>query len=64
MPFTQWKYSGQISPKDLLMEIEVHIKTIQAGPKGLLIQADASLWKDGIRIYQVTDAALLIEEYP
>jgi PfaB family protein len=59
---TEWKYSGQIIPDNDRMEIEVHIKTIDQLENKIIIKADANLWKDGIRIYQITDAAVSLEE--
>ena len=59
---TEWKYRGQIIPDNDRMEIDVHIKTVDRSDRKITITADANLWKDGIRIYQVTDAAISLEE--
>jgi len=59
---TVWKYRGQILLSVKEMHLEVHIKTIDIRGSQLVIIADAFLWNDKMRIYQVTDIALGIEE--
>jgi 3-hydroxymyristoyl/3-hydroxydecanoyl-(acyl carrier protein) dehydratase len=57
-----WKYRGQLIPKDDRMVIEIHIKNVEHTPKRVTVVGDASLWKNDIRIYEVTDAAICLEE--
>ncbi|RLD42104.1 MAG: PfaB family protein [Bacteroidetes bacterium] len=59
---TVWKYRGQILTDVKEMHLEVHIKTIEKRDKQLAIIADAYLWNDKMRIYQLTDLALGVEE--
>lgn len=59
---TVWKYRGQILLSVKEMHLEVHIKTIETRELQLIMIADAFLWNDNMRIYQVTDIALGIEE--
>ncbi|GAB5552552.1 MAG: hypothetical protein Sapg2KO_21430 [Saprospiraceae bacterium] len=59
---TVWKYRGQILLSVKEMHLEVHIKTIEKRANQLVIIADAFLWNDKMRIYQVTDIALGIED--
>jgi len=59
---TVWKYRGQILLSVKEMHLEVHIKTIESRGTQLVMIADAFLWNDTMRIYQVTDIALGIEE--
>jgi PfaB family protein len=59
---TVWKYRGQILSSVEEMHLEIHIKTIEKRAEQLVIIADAFLWNDKMRIYQVTDIALGIEE--
>ncbi|MFT6807303.1 MAG: PfaB family protein [Saprospiraceae bacterium] len=59
---TVWKYRGQILLPVREMHLEVHIKTIEKRGAQLVIIAEAFLWNDKVRIYQVTDVALGIEE--
>ena len=57
-----WNYRGQIIKTDKLMSIEAHIKNIEKLTDRIVITADASLWKNGLRIYRVMDAAIAIVE--
>ena len=59
---TIWKYRGQILRDVREMHLEVHIKTIEQHGGQMAIIADAYLWNNKMRIYQVTDLALGIEE--
>ena len=59
---TVWKYRGQILWKKADMHLEVHIKTIEKRGDQLAIIGDAYLWNGKMRIYQVTDLGLGIEE--
>ncbi len=59
---TVWKYRGQILWKPAKMHLEVHIKTIEKRRAQLAIIGDAYLWNEGMRIYQVTDLGIGIEE--
>jgi 3-oxoacyl-(acyl-carrier-protein) synthase/3-hydroxymyristoyl/3-hydroxydecanoyl-(acyl carrier protein) dehydratase len=54
---TVWKYRGQIVPTSGRMQLELHLKHAD---ERLLI-ADASLWRDDLRIYTVADLSLTIE---
>lgn len=58
----KWKYRGQITPQNHSMTIEVHVREIIEDGRRITVKADASLWKDKIRIYEITDAALVVEE--
>jgi 3-hydroxymyristoyl/3-hydroxydecanoyl-(acyl carrier protein) dehydratase len=57
-----WKYRGQMNPDIDLMAIEVHITKIEKETDKVTLVGDASLWKDKIRIYEIRDIALCIEE--
>ena len=57
-----WKYRGQLIPTDDQMAIEIHIKKIDKASERVSVIADASLWKNEIRIYAITDAAICLEE--
>lgn len=57
-----WKYRGQIVPSNRRMSIEAHIKKVDVTANKLIITADANLWKDGLRIYEVIDAAVALVE--
>jgi 3-hydroxymyristoyl/3-hydroxydecanoyl-(acyl carrier protein) dehydratase len=60
-PFT-WKYRGQFLPSDGACTLEVHLKEIRRGPGRVRVTADASLWKPGLRIYELTEVAVEIRE--
>lgn len=62
MPPLTWRYRGQITPQHKRMELEVHITAIQQRAEGVVISGDGSLWVDGLRIYEVKNAALGILE--
>ncbi|WP_084823470.1 beta-hydroxydecanoyl-ACP dehydratase [Nocardia beijingensis] len=57
-----WRYRGQFLPTDGTVELEAHIKEIQRGPHGVTVVADGSLWKPGLRIYELTDLAVELVE--
>ena len=57
---TVWKYRGQILQEDPMMNLEAHIKSIEKKDGKVRIVADANLWKGDLRIYEVTDLALVI----
>ncbi|MEA1967654.1 MAG: beta-ketoacyl synthase N-terminal-like domain-containing protein, partial [Thermodesulfobacteriota bacterium] len=57
-----WKYRGQINPEIDKMAIEVHITEIKKSNEKVVVKGKASLWKDKIRIYEVKQIALVIEE--
>ena len=59
---TVWKYRGQILQHVKEMQLEVHIKSVDMVSGQLQIIADASLWNDEVRIYEVTDLGLGIDE--
>ncbi len=59
---TVWKYRGQILPSAGVMRLEVHISRIERRSGQIIILADASLWRDQLRIYEVRDLGLAIIE--
>ena len=61
LPFT-WTYRGQLLPTDGEFTLEAHIKSVQHRPGRVRAVADASLWKPGLRIYHLNDAAIELRE--
>ncbi|MCZ6635241.1 MAG: hypothetical protein O7G87_17720, partial [bacterium] len=59
---TVWKYRGQIVSTNREMALEVHIKQIEHQNQQCILIADASLWKETMRIYEIHDAAIRIAE--
>ena len=58
----KWKYRGQITPLNKQMSLDVHITDIQHQADKIIIIGDANLSKDGLRIYEISDIAICIEE--
>ncbi|MFE9581692.1 beta-ketoacyl synthase [Nocardia sp. NPDC006044] len=61
LPFS-WRYRGQFLPTDGTVELDAHIKEIRRGPHGVTVIVDGSLWKPGLRIYELTDLAVELVE--
>ncbi len=59
---TVWKYRGQILLPVKEVHLEVNFKGIERRGDMLVLMADAYLWNEKTRIYQVTDLALGIVE--
>ena len=55
-----WRYRGQILSDSDKSHVEANIKRIEKTPGKVVIYADASLWRDKLRIYEVKDIALAI----
>ena len=53
-----WKYRGQITPANGQMSLEVHLRSLEARAGRTLLSADASLWVDSLRIYEVNNLML------
>ncbi|NMH75833.1 beta-ketoacyl synthase [Pseudonocardia xinjiangensis] len=52
-----WRYRGQILAGDGAMTLEVHVREVQRRPGRVRVIADASLWKPGLRIYELDGIA-------
>ncbi|WP_067657863.1 beta-ketoacyl synthase [Nocardia harenae] len=57
-----WRYRGQFLPTDGTVELEAHIKEIRHGEHGVIAIVDGSLWKPGLRIYELVDLAVELGE--
>ncbi len=57
-----WKYRGQIVPTNRQMALDVHITDVIKEPGKVTIVGDANLSKDGLRIYELKDIAICLEE--
>ncbi|PKV97606.1 3-hydroxymyristoyl/3-hydroxydecanoyl-(acyl carrier protein) dehydratase [Amycolatopsis echigonensis] len=53
-----WRYRGQILADDREMTLEVHIEDVQRRPGRVRVIAEASVWKPGLRIYELTGVAV------
>lgn len=58
----KWKYRGQITPLNQTMTVDAHITSVKKETTQVIITANANLYKDSLRIYQVTDLVLAITE--
>jgi len=60
---TEWKYRGQLTPKNNQMDCEVHVKSIEfMKEKGIVeVVADGFLYVDRLRTYAVTNLRIRIE---
>ncbi len=59
---TVWKYRGQIPHAQTEMYLEIHITQIDLTEEKVIVVGDASLWKPGLRIYEIKDIAICLEE--
>lgn len=57
-----WKYRGQITPVNKKMNLDVHITDVRHEDGRIVVVGDANLSKDGLRIYEVKDIVVCIEE--
>jgi 3-hydroxymyristoyl/3-hydroxydecanoyl-(acyl carrier protein) dehydratase len=57
-----WKYRGQITPENRTMTLDLHLTDVIREPGRVVLVADASLSKDRLRIYEVKNLVLAIEE--
>jgi 3-hydroxymyristoyl/3-hydroxydecanoyl-(acyl carrier protein) dehydratase len=55
---TLWKYRGQVLNDSRHVNVEVHIKSVERTGGEINIIADASLWKDTLRIYEFTNVGV------
>ncbi len=55
---TSWRYRGQITPLNKMMELEVHLKGMEQRGSSRHLMGDASIWIDGLRIYEVKNVAV------
>ena len=58
----QWKYRGQILPTHNQMKLEVTITGVTQQNDQIIVEANASLWADTVRIYEVKQAAICVKE--
>ena len=57
-----WRYRGQILAGDGEMTLEVHIREVRRKAGRVRVIADASLWKPGLRIYELDGIAAELRE--
>ncbi len=57
-----WKYRGQIIPTTKYMQLDLHVKIIEKNDKQVILTADANLWREDLRIYEISDITVGISE--
>ena len=57
-----WKYRGQIIPQSKYMQLDLHVKNIEKIEGQLVLTADANLWREDLRIYEIFDIVVGISE--
>lgn len=61
----EWKYRGQVLPANKKVRILLHVKETGEDERGIYAAAEASLWVDGLKIYEVNRLAVrLIDGQP
>ena len=53
-----WRYRGQVLPSDGVVTFEVHLTGVERRPGRVRVGATASLWKPGLRIYELEGATV------
>ena len=49
----KWSYRGQVTPEMKEVVTVMEILSLDADEAGLLVTARGSLWRDGLRVYEV-----------
>ncbi|MBF6211178.1 hypothetical protein IU433_06470 [Nocardia puris] len=61
IPFT-WSYRGQILRHEERMDVELDVTEVRRTETGLVVVADASVFKPGMRIYEFSGLAVEVRE--
>jgi PfaB family protein len=59
-----WKYRGQVLSDSKQVAVEVHITRVERAGQDIVIRADASLWKEALRIYEFKNVGVRITSTP
>jgi 3-hydroxymyristoyl/3-hydroxydecanoyl-(acyl carrier protein) dehydratase len=59
-----WKYRGQVLSDSDQVDVEVHITGVERSGGDVIIHADASLWKNTLRIYEFKDVGVRLTDTP
>ena len=52
-----WRYRGQVTPENRLVQYELELTRVEREGDALLVTADGWLWVDGVRIYAAENLA-------
>ncbi|MBO9607942.1 MAG: hypothetical protein J7639_18420 [Paenibacillaceae bacterium] len=58
----QWKYRGQVLPTNDIVQVLLHVKEVRDDETGRCVVAEASLWVDGLKIYEAGQFGLRIRD--
>lgn len=62
---TEWKYRGQVTPKNKLISVDFEVKEINEEQGSVTVIGEARLWVDGLKIYHALQIGMrIIEEIP
>jgi len=59
-----WKYRGQLTPEDGRLRLDAHVNQLTDSADGLALLADASVWKDAGRIYEIKNLGVMLSQAP
>ncbi len=55
-----WKYRGQVVPRNKLIQVDLEITSVRREDGAVVAVAEASLWVDGLRIYEAKNLGMRI----
>ena len=55
-----WKFRGQVKPESRHIVTDMEIVSVEAGPEGVTVIANGSLWVDGIRCYEAKGISMRV----
>lgn len=58
----RWAYRGQVLRGHRRVRGEVHIREVRAAGGTVLVRADGSVWRDGLRIYRADNIAVALPD--
>jgi carbon monoxide dehydrogenase subunit G len=57
-----WRYRGQVTTVNKQMSVDLHITKIEKTESRITITADGNLFKDALRIFEVSGLIFCVEE--
>jgi 3-hydroxymyristoyl/3-hydroxydecanoyl-(acyl carrier protein) dehydratase len=61
---TTWKYRGQMTPEEGRLRLDAHATQVSASGEGLALLAEASVWKDDCRLYEIKNLGMMLPSAP
>ena len=59
----KWSYRGEITPNRKEVVTVIEITAIEPRGAGVLITANGSLWRDGLRVYEVKPMCVAVVDH-